>query len=157
MGSYIFKSPIGILKISEENGMITGLGLQQEKPDMLSEQKSVAHSDLLYEAYTQINEYFMGRRRSFELPINCQGTAFQKQVWQELQRIPYGETRSYEEIAIGIGNKNAVRAVGQANHNNPIMIIVPCHRVIHKNGNITGFACGTEVKKYLLNLEKRML
>ena len=82
------------------------------------------------------------------------GTTFQKQVWEELQRIPYGETRSYEDIAVAIGNPKAVRAVGQANNRNPLLIIVPCHRVIHKNGDITGFACGTEVKKYLLDLEK---
>ena len=76
-------------------------------------------------------------------------------MWKALQEIPYGETRSYEDIAIAVGNKKAVRAVGQANNKNPLMIIVPCHRVIHKNGEISGFACGTDVKKYLLDLEKK--
>lgn len=106
--------------------------------------------------YTQINEYFEGKREQFDVPLKCEGTPFQQSVWRQLQKIPYGETRSYQEIAIGIGNEKAVRAVGQANNKNPIMIIIPCHRVIHKNGDITGFACGLEVKQYLLELEKGM-
>jgi len=116
--------------------------------------KNELHSDFLYEVYTQVNEYLTGRRKQFDVPLKYQGTQFQQSVWQELQKIPYGQTRSYQEIAIGIGNEKAVRAVGQANNKNPIMIIIPCHRVIHKNGDITGFACGVEVKQYLLNLEK---
>ena len=118
--------------------------------------KNELHSDFLYEVYTQVNEYLTGRRKQFDVPLKYQGTQFQQSVWQELQKIPYGETRSYQEIAIGIGNGRAVRAVGQANNKNPIMIIIPCHRVIHKNGDITGFACGVEVKQYLLELEKGM-
>ena len=118
--------------------------------------KNELHSDFLYEVYTQVNEYLTGRRKQFDVPLKYQGTQFQQSVWQELQKIPYGETRSYQEIAIGIGNEKAVRAVGQANNKNPIMIIIPCHRVIHKNGDITGFACGLEVKQYLLELEKGM-
>lgn len=151
--SYVFKSPIGILKICEKDNKLISLGLQLADDDSLHPHKFVQHSDLLYEAYTQLNEYFSGKRTKFELPINCIGTSFQQQVWTQLQSIPYGETRSYQDIAIGIGNPKAVRAVGQANNKNPIMIIVPCHRVIHKNGDITGFGCGTEVKKYLLDLE----
>lgn len=153
MDSYAFKSPIGLLNICEENGRITNLYLRQngEEPALLHEYRR--HSDLLYEAFRQLNEYFAGKRKIFDLPISCRGTTFQQRVWKELQGIPYGETRSYENIAVGIGNKNAVRAVGQANNKNPIMIIVPCHRVIHKNGDITGFGCGTAVKKYLLDLE----
>ena len=151
--SYIFRSPIGLLKICEKNNKLTGLSLQTFKDDSVHHQKFVQHSDLLYETYTQLNEYFSGKRTKFELPINCIGTPFQKQVWTQLQSIPYGETRSYQDIAIGIDNPKAVRAVGQANNKNPILIVVPCHRVIHKNGDITGFGCGTEVKKYLLELE----
>lgn len=90
------------------------------------------------------------------MALKYEGTPFQQSVWRQLQKIPYGETRSYQEIAIGIGNEKAVRAVGQANNKNPIMIIIPCHRVIHKNGDIIGFACGGEVKQYLLDLEKGM-
>lgn len=89
------------------------------------------------------------------MPLSYEGTEFQNKVWTSLQKIPYGETRSYEDIAEDIGNKKAVRAVGQANNKNPIMIIIPCHRVIHKNGDINGFACGVDVKKYLLDLEKK--
>ena len=118
--------------------------------------KNERHSDFLHEVYTQINEYFEGKREQFDVPLKCEGTPFQQSVWRQLQKIPYGETRSYQEIAIGIGNEKAVRAVGQANNKNPIMIIIPCHRVIHKNGDITGFACGVEVKQYLLELEKGM-
>lgn len=157
INSYVFKSPIGLLKICEEKEKIIKLSLLQEKSDITYSSKYTKHSDLLYEAYKQINEYFMGRRREFDLPLNYTGTTFQQQVWNQLQTIPYGETRSYKDIAVGIGNPKAVRAVGQANNQNPIMIMIPCHRVIHKNGNIAGFAYGTEVKKYLLDLEKSNL
>ncbi len=154
----VFQSPIGILKICEEDGSLTRLCLQREDTDsMLPLQSFAKHSDLLYEAYMQLNEYFAGKRVKFDLPLKGKGTAFQQRVWQELQKIPYGETRSYEDIAAGIGNSKAVRAVGQANGRNPIMIIVPCHRVIHKNGSIDGFACGTEVKRFLLDLEQKTI
>ena len=126
------------------------------KHHFLKMMKNERHSDFLHEVYTQINEYFEGKREQFDVPLKCEGTPFQQSVWRQLQKIPYGETRSYQEIAIGIGNEKAVRAVGQANNKNPIMIIIPCHRVIHKNGDITGFACGLEVKQYLLELEKGM-
>ena len=152
--SYTFKTPIGFIKICEENNKLTSLYLQQKEAETALLSNSAKHSELLYEAYRQINEYFAGKRKKFELPICCMGTTFQKQVWEELQRIPYGETRSYEDIAAAIGNPKAVRAVGQANSRNRLLLIVPCHRVIRKNGDITGFACGTEVKKYLLDLEK---
>jgi len=152
--SYIFKSPIGFLKISEDEGQITGLYVQQPKEELILPQDHVPHSDLIYEAYKQVNEYFAGKRIKFDLPLGYGGTPFQQSVWRELQKIPYGETRSYEDIAIGIGNKKAVRAVGQANNRNPILIIVPCHRVINKNGDIAGFGCGVEVKRFLLDLEK---
>ncbi len=151
--SYTFKSPIGFLTICEENSRLTNLYLQRSESEIMK--KYEHHSDFLHEAYHQLNEYFAGKRRVFELPVEGKGTAFQKAVWQELQKIPYGETRSYEDIAIAIGNKKAVRAIGQANSRNPIMIVVPCHRVIRKNGDISGFACGVEAKQYLLNLEKQ--
>lgn len=150
---YVFKSPIGLLDIRGENDKITGLSLQVKESDAAFSQKFTQHSELLYEAYRQLDEYFSGKRTEFALPLYYTGTVFQKQVWKELQSIPYGETRSYQDIAAAIGNPKAVRAIGQANHRNPIMIIVPCHRVIHKNGDISGFACGVEAKKYLLDLE----
>lgn len=153
---YLFKSPIGWLLLSADQNHITGLSLQQENIDPTILQSSVQHSDIVYEAYSQLQEYFSRKRIRFELPIHNAGTAFQQQVWQELRQIPYGETRSYEEIAVAIGNPRACRAIGQANNRNPILIINPCHRVIHKNGDITGFGCGTEVKRFLLNLEKQI-
>lgn len=154
--SYIYKSPIGLLKICEKEGRITNLYLQQggSGSSMAARLDTVWHSDLLYEAYKQLNEYFRGNRRQFDLPLQYEGTAFQRQIWGELQNIPYGETRCYEDIAVRIGNEKAVRAVGQANSRNPIMIIIPCHRVIRKDGGIGGFSCGIEAKKYLLNLER---
>ena len=151
--SYTFNTPIGFLTIREEEQKLTELFWEANSVQTM---KNELHSDFLYEVYTQVNEYLTGRRKQFDVPLKYQGTQFQQGVWQELQKIPYGETRSYQEIAIGIGNEKAVRAVGQANNKNPIMIIIPCHRVIHKNGDITGFACGLEVKQYLLELEKGM-
>lgn len=154
LNNYQFKSPIGTLELVEEDNQITQLYLVKTKWDKILGEKNKIHSDLLYEAYRQLDEYFKGNRICFELPLCMKGTAFQQRVWRELQKIPYGETRSYQDIAISIGNPKAVRAVGQANNKNPILILIPCHRVIHKNGNIEGFGCGTEVKKYLLDLEK---
>ena len=151
--SYTFNTPIGFLTIREEEQKLTELFWEANSVQTM---KNELNSDFLYEVYTQVNEYLTGRRKQFDVPLKYQGTQFQQSVWQELQKIPYGETRSYQEIAIGIGNEKAVRAVGQANNKNPIMIIIPCHRVIHKNGDITGFACGLEVKQYLLELEKGM-
>jgi methylated-DNA-[protein]-cysteine S-methyltransferase len=101
----------------------------------------------------QLTAYFAGKRRRFELPLAAQGTPFQQSVWDALADIPYGELRSYRDIARGIGNPAAVRAVGAANGRNPLPIVVPCHRVIGSNGTLTGFAGGLEVKKYLLELE----
>lgn len=102
----------------------------------------------------QLTEYEKGIRKSFELPLHLKGTEFQKQVWNALLEIPYGETRSYQEIAIRIGKPKALRAVGGACNRNPIGIIVPCHRVIGKNGSLTGYAGGLSYKELLLNHEK---
>ena len=99
------------------------------------------------------NEYFSGKRKVFDIKINPAGTDFQKLVWKELQKIPYGKTKSYSEIAAAAGNKNAQRAVSNACNKNPIMIIIPCHRVVSKNGNIGGFAYGSIIKQKLLNVE----
>ena len=181
MNTCLYNSPIGILKISEDNGKITSLYLHQKEnasgygsslPQKQREQhnpqdrqcqreqrghEQCSHgqeSELLPEACHQLDEYFQGKRKNFDLPIGYVGTPFQEKVWRELQNIPYGETMSYEDIAVKIGSPKAVRAVGQANNRNPILLIIPCHRVIHKNGDISGFACGTRAKKYLLELER---
>ena len=152
--SYSFQSPIGFLTICEQDNQLTRLYLDNQDRGILQSRNFEYHSDFLHEVYHQLNEYFAGKRKIFDLPVDGKGTAFQKAVWRELQKIPYGETRSYEDIAAAIGNKKAVRAIGQANGRNPIMIVVPCHRVIRKNGDISGFACGVEAKRYLLNLER---
>lgn len=104
-------------------------------------------------AFEELEEYFLGRRREFDLPLSPDGTEFQKRVWAALREIPYGETRSYSEIAGQVGNPKAVRAVGMANHRNPIAIMIPCHRVIGKNGSLTGYAGGLDLKERLLKLE----
>jgi O-6-methylguanine DNA methyltransferase len=101
----------------------------------------------------QLNEYFAGRRRRFDLPLDLRGTDFQKRCWRELLKIPYGETRSYADIARAIGNPAAVRAVGLANGQNPVAIVVPCHRVIGSDGSLTGYGGGLEIKRKLLELE----
>ena len=99
--------------------------------------------------------YFSGWRKSFDLPIKPEGTDFQKRVWAELVKIPYGETRSYKQVAESMGSPRSSRAIGGANNKNPIMILIPCHRVVGADGSLTGFAAGVEVKKQLLDLEQR--
>lgn len=103
----------------------------------------------------QLTEYFDGRRKDFDLPLGPQGTAFQQKVWEKLIEIPYGQTRSYKFIAEQVGNIAATRAVGQANHNNPLPIFIPCHRVIGSDGKLTGYTGGLHIMRFLLDLEKR--
>jgi methylated-DNA-[protein]-cysteine S-methyltransferase len=110
---------------------------------------------IIKQTCAQLTEYFRGERKNFDLPLAYQGTDFQMQTWKQLQRIPYGETISYGEQAARLGDKNKARAVGLANGLNPISIVIPCHRVIGKNGKLTGFGGGLENKAYLLQLEKR--
>src|SRR5699024_8750818 len=107
--------------------------------------------DYINECKKQLLEYFNGERKVFDLKLNPKGTEFQKKIWNELIKIPYGETKSYSEIAKNIGNPKACRAVGNANNKNPIGICIPCHRVIGKNGSLTGYAGGIDKKEYLLN------
>ena len=109
---------------------------------------------LLAEAISQLRAYFAGQLRRFELPLDLAGTEFQKRVWLELTRIPYGETRSYQEMAKAVGAPKAVRAVGAANGANPVAIVVPCHRVIGANGKLTGYGGGLPLKRRLLSLER---
>ena len=111
--------------------------------------------DLAYETEKQILEYLDGKRTNFTLPLAPKGTDFQRKVWDALLTIPYGETRSYEEIAIAVGNPKGCRAVGMSNNRNPIMILIPCHRVIGKNGKLVGYGGGLDVKEALLELEGR--
>lgn len=114
----------------------------------------ICETELIKKTFVEIEEYLDGERKIFDIPINPQGTDFQKKVWKELKKIPYGKTATYGEIAEKIGNPKAQRAVGLANNRNPLPIIIPCHRVIGKNGSLTGYALGLDVKKILLDLEK---
>ena len=110
---------------------------------------------LLRRAAEEIGDYFAGLRRDFTLPLAPEGTPFQQKVWEALRTIPYGETRTYKEIAIQIGHNQSFRAVGMANNRNPIVVVVPCHRVIGYDGKLTGYAGGLDVKEQLLELERR--
>lgn len=148
----IFKtlsSPIGIISVAAEGEFLTNLVFGKGVPDAQEGSSSV-----LDNAISQLNEYFAGTRKNFDLPLKFDGTEFQKRVWRELQNIPYGKTISYKELADKTGNIKACRAVGMANNKNPIPIIIPCHRVIGASGKLTGYAGGLEVKKFLLDLEQ---
>lgn len=113
-----------------------------------------AFTPLLRQAAAELTEYFAGRRRAFTLPLAPEGTPFQRAVWDALRTIPYGESRSYKQIAAQIGRPTACRAVGMANNRNPIAIVVPCHRVVGSGGTLVGYAGGLEAKAYLLGLER---
>ena len=145
-----YESPIGKLVITEENGHITELYFHNNAAP------AMPCTELLSEACRQLDEYFSGKRTVFELPVEPKGTPFQLKVWNELKKVPYGMTACYQDIAAGIGNIKAPRAVGQAVNKNPLMIIIPCHRIISKDGGIGGFACGTDIKRFLLKLEKNI-
>lgn len=168
------ETPIGRIAIEEDEKAITALymyddennGIEAEEDKSGSEYDVAEHelegsgriycnTPLLQEAKEQLEEYFAGKRKEFDLPISSHGTEFQKKVWNALRQIPYGETRSYREIAVQIGNPKACRAIGGANNKNPIMIIVPCHRVIGADGSLVGFGGGLPAKEYLLALERK--
>lgn len=146
---YSYVTEVGDLWIVERDGAITNISFS--KPDNFL----VEETPLLQEVNRQLKEYFAKERKSFDLPLNPSGTAFQKMAWDSLTKIPYGETRSYKEQAILVGNPKAVRAVGMANNHNPIAIVIPCHRVLGSDGSLTGYAGGLEIKRFLLNLEKQ--
>ena len=112
-----------------------------------------ADDPFMFNVFTQLEEYFKGERKKFNIPLDIKGTIFQKKVWNELNKIPYGKIVSYKKIAEKIGNKKALRAVGRANSQNPICIVIPCHRVINANGNLGGYSAGLLVKERLLELE----
>lgn len=156
--SYEYKemdSPVGKLKLVANGSKLSAILWENDKPNRvrLGAMREAENSPVLIETERQLNEYFAGKRNRFELELDFAGTEFQKKVWQALLTIPFGETRSYSEIAVQIGNPKAVRAVGAANGKNPISIIAPCHRVIGASGNLTGFAGGLDIKKLLLLLE----
>ena len=146
-GTIIYHSPVGDIQLDYENGAVTALknadaDAQSDEPNALTEL-----------VFRQLDEYFAGTRKTFDFPYRLHGTAFQEKVWAALREIPYGETRSYKDIAEAIGHPKAFRAVGMANHANPIFIAIPCHRVIGANGSLVGYGGGLEMKRALLDLE----
>ena len=148
-----YKTKIGTLIIVEKENKISRI--ETVKANSQYPKKEKVETKLIKEAYRQISEYLEGKRRIFTIPLLIKGTKFQEKVWNALLEIPYGETRTYGQIAKQIGNEKASRAVGRANHNNPIMIIVPCHRVIGSNKKLVGYAGGLDIKEKLLNLEQK--
>ena len=143
-----YKSPIGMLYILEEDKKIVAINYNKKEKNTIEKE-----TELLKRTIQELEEYFEGKRKKFDVPLNPKGTEFMKKVWDELLKIPYGKTTTYGEIAKNIGNPKASRAVGLANHNNPIPIIIPCHRVIGKNKKLIGYALPLVKKEYLLNLE----
>ncbi len=150
----LIDSPMGELFLEQREGMLTRLHFvaEGEKPEL--EKSGNSDRPAFREVVSQLNAYFRGELREFNIPLLLEGTEFQKRAWKVLQAIPYGETISYGEQARRMGSPKAVRAVGGANHRNPVAIIVPCHRVIGKSGDLTGFGGGLAIKARLLALEK---
>ncbi len=149
MESAYFSSPLGHLEVNGGDHGISSVSFVENLPYNSSTPQS------LLESVAQLDEYFSGKRKEFSLSLAPEGTEFQKQVWQELLEIPFGEKRSYLDIALKLGDKNATRAVGAANGKNPIAIIIPCHRVIGENGKMTGYAGGLWRKEWLLDFESK--
>lgn len=169
--AFIYEMKLGRFIIAEDGEGITYLSLLNEvslsQPLSEIEQEHLVKSlgtdyvsdetSLIKEAAQQLEEYLEGNRKEFTIKLAPQGTVFQQKVWKALLEIPYGETRSYQQIARTIGNPKAYRAVGMANHNNPIMCVIPCHRVIGANGKMVGYAGGVDIKIRLLQLEQGIL
>jgi len=152
-----YPSPLGNLLLAEEEDAIVYCQWEDTIDEQMIEkwtEDKEQNSVLLTEACHQLTEYFAQKRKTFTLPIRLKGTPFQQIVWDGLLQIPYGETLSYAELARRIGRNKAARAVGNANHHNPLMIIIPCHRVVASNGEISGYAGGTARKAWLLEKEK---
>jgi methylated-DNA-[protein]-cysteine S-methyltransferase len=148
-------SPIGRLKLVASDKGLVGILWEKDRPGRvrLSDLTENPKHPILVKTEDQLCEYFQGQRKRFTVPLDMRGTPFQKQVWEALLAIPFGETRSYGQLAKQLGNPNATRAVGAANGRNPVAIIAPCHRVIGSSGKLTGFAGGLDAKAHLLNLE----
>jgi len=148
-------SPIGLLLLAGEGEVLHYLGLPEGKGRIAPRPGWVHDDDCLTEAAGQLREYFAGTRREFDLQLHPHGTAFQLAVLDALRRVPYGQTRSYADIAAAIGRPKAVRAVGAANGRNPLPIVIPCHRVIGRDGSLTGYGGGMDAKRFLLALERQ--
>lgn len=142
---------VGIISLIEEDNKIIEIRINKKVEDDIIKKDT----PVLKETEKQLGEYFEGKRKTFDVPLNPKGTNFMKKVWTALQNIPYGEVRTYQQIAEEVESPKAARAVGMANHRNPIPIIIPCHRVIGSNGNLVGYALGMDMKKFLLEWEKK--
>lgn len=151
---FFYETEIGKIGIAETGGEITHLSLAAHIP---TEGKTFGQTPLLSEAAKQLREYLGGERKTFDLPLAPIGTEFQKRVWANLLAIPYGQTRSYKQVAQAVGKPGAARAVGGANHENPILIIIPCHRVVGADGKLVGFGAGLPLKERLLQLEQESM
>jgi methylated-DNA-[protein]-cysteine S-methyltransferase len=151
------ESPVGKLKLLANPNALVAVLSEYERADRikLGAARLNPQHPILLEAERQLKEYFFGERTEFNLPLEPNGSAFQKKVWRALGEIPFGQTRSYSELAKAVGSAKACRAVGAANGRNPLAIVVPCHRVIGSDGSLTGYAGGLEVKAALLALEAR--
>ncbi len=158
-----FDSPCGpLICVVDEDGAVVRIAFghgrdAQKVADLKAETEIIEDASRTAEVRRQLEEYFAGRRQEFDLPLAPRGTPFELSVWEELRRIPFGETRSYADIARALGKPAATRAVGRANGANPLPIVVPCHRVIGSNGSLTGFGGGLAAKARLLELEGRSL
>lgn len=141
---------IGVIYLVACEHGLQGVFWDKQKIPMEIDDKNV----ILNQVELQLNEYLDGKRNEFDIPLDIQGTEFQKQVWKQLMKIPYGETRSYKDIANAVNDSNASRAVGTANGQNPLCIVIPCHRVISSDGSLGGYSGGLNIKKKLLELEK---
>ncbi|MGZ5282235.1 MAG: methylated-DNA--[protein]-cysteine S-methyltransferase [Bacteroidia bacterium] len=149
--SITFLTPIGNLQITATDNAIKSIDFIDN--DSITAESLPSLNPLLNECKKQLKEYFSGERKQFSVPLDPDGTDFQKKVWKALIEIPYGKTASYGDLALKLGDKNLMRAVGGANGRNPIAIIIPCHRIIGTSGTLTGYAGGLWRKKWLLDLE----
>ena len=147
---YTFTSKLGKITITADENYIKSIGFNSSKPV-----GTMKKTMLISETRKQLEEYFSGKRKIFDLPLNPEGTSFQKRVWKALTQISYGKTASYKEIAEAVGCPGGARAVGNANNKNPIAVIIPCHRVIGADGSLTGYAGCIDIKKRLLMLESK--
>ncbi len=151
----IIESPIGPILLAGDEKGLKHLNFLKGKKIIEVPADWIENKEFFREATKQLEAYFSGELKSFDLKLAPEGTDFQKSVWKALCEIPYGETRTYKEIAVSIGKNRAYRAVGLANNRNPIAIIIPCHRVIGSDGKLTGYASGLDVKEFLLKLEEK--
>lgn len=153
-----FRSPIGqLILIADEKHLMEVIHESHFKEPIYKDKVAAAKAKkhpVLEETKKQLREYFKGRRKKFNIPLKLEGTEFQKQAWQQLRKIPYGKTISYQDQAVKLGDPKKCRAVGSANGRNPISIIVPCHRVVPKGGGLGGFGLGLPAKEFLLDLEQ---